>query len=80
MLMTDVDERQIDGQIGGDQRIGRLVRSAQERLEKALTRLWLGNAGGAVVTVGYLGASHGSNHAALYPLAFFLLGLIFLGV
>jgi hypothetical protein len=80
MPMTDVDERQIDEQIREDRRIARLVHSAQERLEKALTRLWLGNAGGAVVTVSYLGASHGSNHAALYPLACFLFGLIFLGV
>jgi hypothetical protein len=51
-----------------------LIRSAQLRLGKALNRLWLGNAGGAVVSISYLGAPRGS-HAALWPLVCFLIGL-----
>jgi hypothetical protein len=78
MSEEDDDERRIREQIAEDRRKGRLIRSAQLRIGKALNRIWLGNAGGAVVSIGYLGAPHGGR-AAWSPLGCFLLGLILLG-
>jgi len=50
---------------------------------QALTQLWLGNAGGAVTVLSFVGATARSGvfpHMLLWPLWLFVLGLISMGV
>ena len=47
----ELGERQLREQRALDQSIARRAKVARRQYEKILARLWLGNAGGAVVTV-----------------------------
>jgi hypothetical protein len=56
------------------------ARSTRRLYEKAVTRLWVGNAGGAVVTISYLAATSNVKSLSLWPIYFFMVGLLLLVV
>jgi hypothetical protein len=57
------------------------AKEVRRKYEKASTRLWIGNAGGAAVTIAYLGSTGAAaRHPSFAPLIFFLLGLLCLGI
>jgi hypothetical protein len=63
------------------------VQSRAELAEKiysqAINSLWLGNSGAALATLSFIGAAwkdHGFPGALLWPLGFFILGVISMGI
>src|SRR6516164_9204888 len=55
------------------------AKDVRRQYEKMLTRLWVANAGGAVVTMTYIGTESKAGHLSRGPLYWFLVGLLFLG-
>lgn len=76
----ELGERQLREQRALDQSIARRAKVARRQYEKILARLWLGNAGGAVVTVSYFGAAGAARNLTPKAIYFFLIGLLILGL
>jgi uncharacterized membrane protein YjdF len=73
----DRDEH-LDREFREQQRVDRYLakraKAARGKYQKAVTRLWIGNAGGAVLTV------NAAQHLSPRPIYFFLSGLLILGL
>jgi len=88
--MDDSNHEEIeidDQQVRDFQRVQGLLKPRLEQAKRAygqaITSLWIGNAGAAIATLSFIGASeHGGSfpHALLIPLTLFVAGLIFMGV
>lgn len=84
--MTDDKESEFHEPFGGRavdwmlrERMGRATRLYRQ----ALNHLWLGNAGAAIATLGFLGGTWrqaAPEKTLLWPLGFFVLGLICMGL
>lgn len=79
MADDDGAERQLREQLAVDRSLAKRAKATRRKYEKALTKLWVANGGGAVVTIGFLGSDAG-RAASSWPLFFFLTGLVCLGL
>jgi hypothetical protein len=78
-MTCDDDERQLRQQDVTDRYLVKRAKAARRKYGKAITRPWIGNAGGAVVTISYLRSAGAVAHRSPIPFGFFLIGLVFLG-
>jgi hypothetical protein len=77
MTSEDDNDRQEREQRAANRVVLQRARDARREFNKMLTRIWIGNGGGAVVTTNYIGTTHGNN---LIALCFFLVGLVILSI
>ena len=86
MVPVEHDEREYETQAVRQRQLDAFLiprlRRAQRLYSQAITGLLLGNAGAALATLSFIGATWhdgGFHKALLWPLAFFVLGLIVIG-
>ncbi len=73
----DDDERRIQDQVIADRMVSSRVKRARQKYERAVTRLWIGNAGGAIAVISY---GQRFQRVSLVVLVLFLAGLLCLGI
>jgi hypothetical protein len=85
--MNEEEDRAREFEERDAERAQAFVHSRTELAEKiysqALNSLWLGNAGAALATLSFIGAAwkeHGFPRVFLWPLGFFMLGVISMGI
>jgi hypothetical protein len=80
----DQSERQLrDFEHVQSEFVGPRLQRAERIYNHALTSLWLGNAGAAIASLSFIGAAwHDGKfpHALMWPLSFFVVGLVAMGV
>jgi uncharacterized membrane protein len=74
-MTSDDDARREREQRVANRIVWRRARDVRREFDKILTRLWIGNGGGAVATINYIGKTHQKYTISLL---FFLVGLVIL--
>ena len=86
-LNKEEADAQADAQAQDNAGVDAFLQPRLERAERAfgqaMTSLWVGNAGAALATLSFIGATWKNNafpKVLLWPLVLFVLGIIFMGV